>query len=112
MAVGQFWVEINKEDTGEFLLSANGKRFNGLSHHLAKLTKRLIPGCGGIRSHAFRHLVATDWLTRFPNDFLTVAELLHDSLEVVLRDYAHLKKDSAFSRYEAHVNRMMDEHKK
>lgn len=101
-----------QEDTGEFLLSANGKRFNGLSHHLAKLTKRLIPGCGGIRSHAFRHLVATDWLTRFPNDFLTVAELLHDSLEVVLRDYAHLKKDSAFSRYEAHVNRMMDEHKK
>jgi integrase len=77
---------------------------------MSKLTKRLIPGSGGIRPHAFRHLVATDWLTRFPNDFLTVAELLNDSLEVVMKAYSHLKKDTAFSRYEEHVNRMMKSH--
>lgn len=96
-----------KQDSGELFLSATGTRFETLSNHMSKLTKRLIPGSGGIRPHAFRHLVATDWLTRFPNDFLTVAELLNDSLEVVMKAYSHLKKDTAFSRYEEHVNRMM-----
>ena len=96
-----------KQDSGELFLSATGTRFDVMSTHLSKLTKKLIPGSGGIRPHAFRHLVATDWLTRFPNDYLTVAELLNDSLEVVMKAYAHLKKDSAFSRYEEHVNRML-----
>jgi site-specific recombinase XerD/transcriptional regulator with XRE-family HTH domain len=97
----------NKPDSGEFLLSGNGKRFNGLGQHVLKLTKKMIAGSGGIGAHAFRHLVATDWLTKNPNDFLTVAELLNDSLAVVIKDYAHLKKDVAFSRYEAYVNKML-----
>lgn len=52
-----------------------------------------------------RHIVATDWLTHHPDDYLTVAELLNDSLTVVIQEYAHLKKDAAFSRYESHVDK-------
>ena len=96
----------NGGDTGFFFVSSRGgKRFDSMNKHIYALTKALIPQCGGISPHAFRHLVATDWLTTHPNDFLTIAELLNDTLAVVLKDYAHLKKDVAFSRYEAHVER-------
>lgn len=57
--------------------------------------------------HAFRHLVATDWLSQHPNDFLTVAELLNDKLDTVIRNYAHLKRDTSFSRYEQHINQVL-----
>ena len=57
--------------------------------------------------HAFRHLVATDWLTQHPNDFLTVAELLNDKFDTVMTNYAHLKRDISFSRYEEHINRLL-----
>lgn len=92
------------QDNGRFFLSYGGKRFSGISRRVRQLTKRLMPGCGGIGPHAVRHIVATDWLTHHPDDYLTVAELLNDSLSVVIHEYAHLKKDSAFSRYESHVN--------
>lgn len=90
-----------------FFLSCFGKRLNTLSEQVGRLTKRFIPGCPGFRPHAFRHLVATDWLTKHPNDFLTVAELLNDTIEVVMKNYAHLKKDIAFNRYEAYVQTLL-----
>lgn len=94
-------------DNGRFFLSYGGKRIASISHRVFQLTKRLIPGCGGVGPHALRHIVATDWLTHHPEDYLTVAELLNDSLAVVIKEYSHLKKDSAFSRYESHVNERM-----
>lgn len=96
------------QDTGEFFLNSSGKRFNSFGGRVLFLTRRLIPGCGGIGPHAFRHLVATDWLTKNPNDVVTVAELLNDSVDVVIQNYTHLKKDAAFSRYEAYVNSMIE----
>lgn len=93
-------------DSGYFFVSSHGGGiFKSLNNHIYALTKALIPQCGGISPHAFRHLVATDWLMTHPNDFLTVAELLNDTLAVVLKDYVHLKKDIAFSRYEAHIEK-------
>ena len=70
-----------------------------MSHGVLDLTRTHIPGCGGFGPHAFRHLVATDWLRRNPNDFLTVAELLNDSLPVVMKTYAHLKQETALARH-------------
>ncbi|SIT39487.1 conserved hypothetical protein [Paraburkholderia piptadeniae] len=75
----------------------------GLSKQVAKVTRRLVPETPGIGPHAVRHLVATDWLRKHPNDFLTAAQLLHDKLETVLRAYAHLRQDDAFNRFEAHL---------
>ena len=75
--------------------------------HIRKLTQRFIAASPGFGAHAFRHLVATYWLEQNPNDFLTVAELLNDKLETVLANYAHLKKDTSFLRYEEQLAQQM-----
>jgi hypothetical protein len=81
----------------------NAVKWELLDRHIQKLTKKLVPESPGFGAHAFRHLVATDWLRKNPNDFLTVAELLNDRLETVIAHYAHLKKDQSFDRYENYV---------
>ena len=81
----------------------NAVKWESLDRHIQDLTKKLVPESPGFGAHAFRHLVATDWLTKNPNDFLTVAELLNDRLETVIAHYAHLKKDQSFDRYENYV---------
>ncbi|QIE22855.1 site-specific integrase [Caballeronia sp. SBC2] len=94
----------NAPDADWLFPSKTGTKWVPLNRHVAKLTKRLIPETpGGFGPHAFRHLVATDYLRKHPNDFLTVAVLLNDSLETVLKAYAHLRQDESFEKYEAHV---------
>ncbi|CAE6767971.1 hypothetical protein R70006_03809 [Paraburkholderia domus] len=83
--------------------SSSGTLWLALSRRVAKLTHRLIPETPGFGTHAFRHLVATDYLRKHPDDFLTVAILLHDTLETVLKAYAHLRQDESFEKYEAHL---------
>jgi integrase len=90
-----------------FLNSRTGGRMNDMNRRLYEITKRFIPRSGGISPHAFRHLIATVWLEEHPNDFFVVSELLNDSLQVVLNTYAHLKKDTSFSKYEAFVSSMV-----
>lgn len=81
-----------------FVTRRSGK-MTSLGQRVHRITRELIPGTGGFGPHAFRHLVATDWLQRNPNDFLTVALLLNDTLEVVMHTYAHLKRDQALARH-------------
>lgn len=80
----------------------------GLGRHVFKLTARLIPGCPGIAPHAIRHLSATSWLKNHPDDLITVAEMLNDRLETVLRNYAHLRKDDSLARYATHVEALFN----
>lgn len=98
---------VNDEDPGYLLLTDDGKRLRGFSKLVARLTRNYIQGCIGFGPHGFRHIVATDWLKRNPNDFLTVSELLGDTVETVIREYAHLKQDTAFSRYESYVSALL-----
>ena len=84
----------------------NGGIWEGLTHAVLNLTRRYIPGSPGFGPHAIRHLVATDWLRNNPGDFLTVAELLNDTLTTVLANYAHLRRDDSFARYEEHIARL------
>lgn len=90
-----------------FVSSTGARMWESISQRISELTKKYIPNSPGFGIHAFRHIVATDWLRQHPNDFLTVAELLNDSLETVLRDYAHLKRDTSFSRFERHIESML-----
>lgn len=90
-----------------FFLSRRGTAFHDMTHRVLILTRQLIPGSGGFGPHAFRHLVATDWLRRNPNDFLTVAELLNDTLQVVMSTYAHLKQDDALNRHSKQLNDLL-----
>jgi integrase len=78
-----------------------------MNKQVYKLTSTLIPNCAGFGPHALRHLVATDWLMKNPNDFATVSELLNDSIEVIMNNYIHLRKDIAFSRYENYVKNIL-----
>jgi integrase len=80
-----------------------GGLWKGISKTILRLTRRYIPGSPGFGPHAVRHLVATTWLRKNPGDFLTVAELLNDSLKTVLENYAHLRRDDSFARYEAQI---------
>lgn len=94
----------NHPDAGWLFPSRTSGRWDGLGHHVGKLTRRLIPGSPGIGPHAFRHLAATDYLRKHPNDFPTVAQLLHDTLATVLRAYAHLRQEDSFAKYEQHLD--------
>ena len=64
---------------------------HALSLRIKYLTTTYIPGCVGFGPHAVRHIIATDHLKRNSGDYLTVAILLHDTLQTVLKNYAHLK---------------------
>lgn len=88
--------------------NATGK-WESMERHIYKLTKALIKEVCGFGPHAFRHLVATDWLRRFPTDYLTVANLLNDKIETVIKNYSHLKLDDSFDRYESHIEKMFSE---
>lgn len=90
-----------------FVNARSGDIWEGMGKRISTLTRRYIPGCPGFSAHAFRHLVATDWLTRYPNDYVTVAQLLNDKLETVMAHYAHLRRDTSFLRYEEHMNAML-----
>lgn len=70
-----------------------------LEVRLQVLTARYIPGCPGFRAHGWRHAVAHAWLREHPEDYVTVAALLGDSLETTLRTYGHLKHGDAVRRY-------------
>lgn len=90
-----------------FVSSKDGRPLKDMTHVVHKLTRAHIAGSGGFGPHSFRHLVASDWLRRNPNDFLTVAELLNDTLEVVMKTYAHLKKDDALTRHSSQLKDLL-----
>ncbi|MFT4503147.1 tyrosine-type recombinase/integrase [Caballeronia sp. 15711] len=79
-------------------------KWKTLNRQLARITRALIPESHSFGPHAIRHLVATDYLRKHPNDYPTVAQLLHDKLETVLREYAHLRQDDSFGKYEEHLS--------
>lgn len=58
-----------------------------------------LPKYGELNPHVFRHIVATSWLKNHPDDFVTVALILGDRIETVMKDYAHLVSSDGFSRY-------------
>lgn len=86
-----------------FIAHKDGRLWTGLNKAVLKLTRRYLPGSPGFSPHAMRHLVATSWLRAHPDDFLTVAELLNDNLNTVLANYAHLRRDDSFGRYESYL---------
>lgn len=60
-----------------------------MSNRILLTTRSLRGDKPGFGAHAFRHIVATDYLKRFPGSFKLVADLLCDSLETVMKEYGH-----------------------
>lgn len=54
------------------------------------ITRGLRNGLPGFGPHAFRHIVATDYLKRNPGAYQMVAHLLNDTLDTVIREYGHV----------------------
>lgn len=102
----EFRERLLRGNTSPYLFVAHkdGRLWTSLNKEVLKLTRRYLPGSPGFSPHAMRHLVATSWLRAHPDDFLTVAELLNDNLNTVLVNYAHLRRDDSFGRYENYLN--------
>lgn len=76
---------------------------NKISGCVRELTKKFIPGSPGFGTHAFRHIVATDYIKNNPNGFQIVANILHDRLDTVMKEYAHLKVADGFSHWSLYL---------
>lgn len=60
-----------------------------ISTRLRLITRALRDGKPGFGPHAFRHIVATDYLKRNPGAYKMVADLLCDQLQTVMKEYGH-----------------------
>jgi integrase len=82
---------------------------DSLATRVKVVTARYMPDGNGFGPHAFRHIIATDHLKRHPEDYVTVAQLLHDKLATVMRAYAHLKVDDGLRTLHEGVAQAMRE---
>lgn len=76
---------------------------HAISDRVRKLWRIYMDDVPGYGPHGFRSIVATDYLKRFPGDYPNVARLLHDKLDTVLREYAHLNVEDGLRRLHAYV---------
>ena len=60
-----------------------------ISTRLRVVTRGLRDGKPGFGAHAFRHIIATDYLKRYPGAYKMVADLLCDRLDTVIKEYGH-----------------------
>jgi integrase/transcriptional regulator with XRE-family HTH domain len=80
---------------------------NSMSQIFMTVTRRYIEGCDGFGPHAFRHLIATDYLRHHPEGVVIAAAILHDSIETVLREYAHVIAQDKHRFWMAHYDERM-----
>ncbi len=81
---------------------------NKISGCIREITKTYIPGSPGFGPHAFRHIVATDYIKNNPNGFQIAANILHDRLGTVMKEYAHLKVADGFSHWSKYLESQID----
>jgi len=58
----------------------------------------------GFGPHSFRHIIATDYIKNHPGGFQVVANILHDRLETVLENYAHITVSDGFSAWDQYLD--------
>lgn len=71
-----------------------------------KATSLYISGCLGFGPHAWRHIIATDWIKNHPNGFQVAARILHDRYKTVKANYEHLET----ADWLLHYNQYLDTH--
>ena len=79
-----------------------------LTRGITRRSKQFLSGCPGFGTHALRHIVATDYIKNNPGDYLTAAQILHDKLETVMKEYAHLKAEDGHRRYQLYHGKLME----
>lgn len=74
---------------------------------LLKLTHLYIPLCPGFGPHAFRHIIATDYILNHPEGYVAAASILHDKIETVMEHYSHLRTARGFQRYTFYLDTLV-----
>jgi integrase len=74
---------------------------------IRSFTRTYVPGCMGLGPHSLRHLVATTFLKRFPEQYQLVALLLHDELETVMKHYSHLSADDGLAKWQRELGSLV-----
>ncbi len=79
----------------------NGRKYPSthLSNLIRTLTGKYCPDTPGFSPHAFRHIVATEYLKNNPNGYQVVAYILHDRLDTVLHEYGHVTTSDGFAHW-------------
>jgi hypothetical protein len=79
-----------------------------LSHHMYRITRQYIPNCPGFSMHAFRHLVATEYVKNNPAGYAVAAAVLHDKEETVKSNYAWVVPADKFICWNEYVDGLMN----
>lgn len=69
---------------------------------------RLYLRCAGFGAHAYRHIIATDYLLNHPSGIMVAASILHDTPEMVLKHYGHLQKSDFFRYWVAYHEKQLE----
>jgi integrase len=80
-----------------------------LSLRVGVLGTQLFPQMRSFSAYTLRHLVATAFLQRHPQQFTQLAKLLNDKLATVLRVYARETHDDAFDIQNGDIDDAMDD---
>ncbi len=75
--------------------SRQGEQMGDIGEVISRIAKNYIPEVRRLRMHALRHIVASDFLKRNPGQYTVLAGLLHDTLDTVLKHYAHGTMENA-----------------
>lgn len=87
----KFANQTDTDRTGTPVPHTPGKWNSGaISTRVRIITLGLHGGRPPFGPHAFRHIVATDYLKRSPGAFQLVAHLLNDHLQTVIKEYGHV----------------------
>lgn len=78
------------------------EKAKSLSEHIRYMFRSYLRVSAG--GHAYRHIIATDWLKNHPDSYLIVADILHDKIETVIKDYSHLRQEGSLKRYHAYLD--------
>lgn len=70
-----------------------------------QITLAFSPGNFGFGFHSFRHIVATEYLRNNPNGFQVVADILHNKLATVMKNYAHLEVADGMKFFYAYLEK-------
>lgn len=75
-----------------------------LSRRIYLLSQRYIADCPGFSLHAFRHLVATEYIKNNPGGYAVAAAVLHDKEETVRKNYAWVVPADKFFFWNQYVD--------
>lgn len=79
-----------------------------LSKHVFRITQQYISDCLGFCLHAFRHLVATEYIKNNPAGYAIAAAVLHDKEETVKKNYAWVVPADRFIFWNRYVDGLME----